>query len=90
MDDVWKAAYGSFILSKQAGFEIEFCNIASIDALPESKFYIVPSVSGYEVMDVHKYHLLLDAARNGATVVFTADSGYLQPFDAHAFVEALL
>ena len=83
MDEAWKAAYGSFILSKQAGFEIEFCNIASVDALPESKFYIVPSVSGYEVMDVHKYHLLLDAARNGATVVFTADSGFLQPFDAH-------
>ena len=34
-------------------------------------------------MAVHKYHVLLDAARNGATVVFTADSGYLQPFDAH-------
>ena len=83
LEEPWKTAYGSFILSKQAGFEIEYCNIASIDALPESKFYIVPSVSGYEVMDVHKYHLLLDAARNGATVVFTADSGFLQPFDAH-------
>ncbi|MBE6375929.1 MAG: hypothetical protein E7050_05630 [Lentisphaerae bacterium] len=83
LEDAWRAAYGSFILSKQAGFEIEYCHIASIDALPESKFYIVPSITGYEVMDVHKYHLLLDAARNGATVVFTADSGFLQPFDAH-------
>ena len=83
LEEPWKTAYGSFILSKQAGFEIEYCNIATIDSLPESKFYIVPSISGFEVMDVHKYHLLLDAARNGATVVFTADSGFLQPVDAH-------
>ena len=40
-------------LTEKSGFEIEFCNIASIDELPESKFYIVPSISGYEVMDVH-------------------------------------
>lgn len=83
MDDVWKAAFGSFILSKQAGFEVEFCNIQSIDELPAGKFYIVPSVSGYEVMDVHKYHLLLKAAEEGATVVFTADSGFLQPFNSY-------
>jgi endo-1,4-beta-mannosidase len=83
LDEPWKTAYGSFILSKQAGFEIEFCNIASIDELPESKFYIVPSISGYEVMDVHKYRLLLAAAEKGATVVFTADSGFLQPFNGY-------
>lgn len=83
LDDAWQTAFGSFILSKQAGFEVEFCNIATIDSLPESKFYIVPSISGYEVMDVNKYRLLLDAARNGATVAFTADSGFLQPFNDH-------
>ena len=83
MNDAWKSAYGAFILSKQAGFEIEFCNIATIDTLPASNFYIVPSIAGFEVMDIGKYHLLLDAAKNGATVVFTADSGYLQPFGAH-------
>ena len=78
--DVWKTAYGSFILSKQAGFEIEFCNIASVDSLPESKLFIVPSISGFEVMDIKKYRLLLKAAQEGATVVISADSGYLQPF----------
>lgn len=78
--DVWKTAYGCFILSKQAGFEIEFTNIATVDALPESSFYIVPSISSYEVMDIAKYRLLLKKAEEGATVVFTADSGFLQPF----------
>ena len=83
MNDAWKSAFGAFILSKQAGFEVEYCNIATIDELPESKFYIVPAISGFEVMDVHKYHLLLKAAEKGATVVITADSGYLQPFNAY-------
>ena len=83
MNDAWKSAFGAFILSKQAGFEVEYCNIATIDELPESKFYIVPSISGFEVMDVHKYRLLLQAAEKGATVVITADSGYLQPFNAY-------
>ena len=80
LPEVWKTAYGSFILSKQAGFEIEFVNIASIDELPESKVFIVPSIAGFEVMEISKYRLLLEAAGKGATVIFTADNGYLQPF----------
>lgn len=81
LPDAWKTAFGAFILSKQAGFEIEFTHIASSDELPESNFYIVPSIAGYEVMEIKKYRLLLDAAKNGATVAFTADSGFLQPFN---------
>lgn len=81
LKDMWKTAYGTFILSKEAGFEIEYCNMDTIDALPQSNFYIVPSVSGYEVMDLHKYQLLLQAAENGATVVVSADNGMLEPFE---------
>lgn len=80
LQDTWKTAFGSFILAKQAGFEIEYTYPASTDELPESKFYIVPCIYGYEVMEIKKYRLLLEAAAKGATVVFTADSGFLQPF----------
>ena len=62
LQDTWKTAFGSFILAKQAGFEIEFTNIASVDELPESNFYIVPCIYGYEVMEIKKYRLLLEAA----------------------------
>ena len=79
---VWKAAYGSFILSTQAGFEVDFCDIASRDVLPESKFYLVPSITGFNALPLQKYNLLLQAARDGATVCFTAASGMLQPFGA--------
>ena len=81
LKDMWKTAYGSFILSKEAGFEIEYCNIDTIDELPQSNFYIVPSISGYEVMDLHKYELLLQAAEKGAAVVVSADNGMLEPFE---------
>ena len=76
----WKKAYGCFILSTQAGFEVAFCDIASRDALPRANFYIVPSMEGFNVMPLDKYRMLLDAASSGATVCFTAGSGMLQPF----------
>lgn len=76
----WEAAYGSFILSTQAGFEVEYCDIASRDKLPESKFYLVPSITGFSVMSIGKYRMLLEAAKNGAAVCFTSGSGMLQPF----------
>ncbi|MBQ6471519.1 MAG: cellulase family glycosylhydrolase [Victivallales bacterium] len=77
---IWKTAYGSFILSTQAGFEVDFCDIGSRDRLPEAQFYLAPSISGFNVMPLHKYRQLLQAASSGATVCFTAGSGMLQPF----------
>lgn len=79
-ENIWTSAYGSFILSTQAGFGIEFCDIASRDILPKANFYIVPSISGFSVMPRAKYQSLLKAAQDGATVCFTAGSGLLQPF----------
>ena len=77
---MWQAAYGSFILSTQAGFEIEFCDLLSRDELPKSKFYLIPCISGYSAVPLDKYRLLLKAASEGASVCFTAGSGMLQPF----------
>lgn len=79
---MWQTAYGSFILSTQAGFEIEFCDILSRDVLPPSKFYLIPGIMGFNVMPLGKYRQLLQAASDGATVCFTAGSGMLQPFGA--------
>lgn len=77
---VWKAVYGSFILSTQAGFEVDFCNISSCDELPKSNFYLVPCITGFEAIPMEKYRQLLNTASCGATVCFTAGSGMLQPF----------
>ena len=77
---VWKAAYGSFILSTQAGFEVDFCDLASCDTLPGSQFYLVPCITGFDAVPLGKYRQLLKAASDGAAVCFTAGSGMLQPF----------
>lgn len=77
---MWQAAYGCFILSTQAGFGIEFCNFPSRDRLPPSKFYLVPGITGFQVMPLDKYRQLLKAAEEGASVCFTASRGLLQPF----------
>lgn len=78
--EMWRAAYGSFILSKQAGFEIKYCTIDNIDELPESDFYLLPAIDSYWVMDLQKYRLLLQKVEQGATLCVTADSGMLNPF----------
>ena len=78
--EMWKASYGSFILSMQAGFEVEFCDIAAGAPLPDSRFYLVPCITGFNVMPLVKYRQLLKAASDGAAVCFTASSGMLQPF----------
>ena len=80
--NIWDTVYGSFILSTQAGFEVNFCNIASCDVLPKSKFYLMPSISGFRVITLEKYRQLLKAASEGATLCITAGSGILQPFGA--------
>ena len=78
--NMWLAAYGSFILSTQAGFGIEFHNCLTRDELPARGFYLVPCLTGFAAITLDKYRQLLRAAENGASVCFTADSGMLQPF----------
>ena len=78
--DAWRAVYGSFMLSKGAGFEVEYCNIATVDELPESQFYIIPAISGFGAIHYKKYQMLLKKAEEGATVFFTASTAMLQPF----------
>ncbi|MBR7131855.1 MAG: hypothetical protein IKC82_07725 [Lentisphaeria bacterium] len=80
LKDSWKTAFGTFILSKEAGFEVEYCNIDTVDEVPESDFYIMPSISRYDTISLIKYRKLLAKLEQGATLVVTADDGILVPF----------
>lgn len=80
---MWLSAFGSFILSTQAGFSIGYSDQLSRDELPQSKFYLIPCITGYSAVPLMKYRQLLKAASEGATVCFTAGSGMLQPFGAN-------
>ena len=80
LEDAWLTAYGTFLLSTEAGFEIEFADLAARDELPESRFYIVPAVAGFYSMALGKYRMLLDKAEAGATVMFTLGDAIMAPF----------
>ena len=77
--DCWGIAYMGFLLAKQAGFDIHsaWCE----DLLPESEFYILPSISGFKVMSKHRYKELLKKIEAGATLLVTSDSAGLQPLE---------
>lgn len=78
--DNWGVGYSSFLLAKQAGFDVEFAT--ADQELPESKFYILPSVRGLRVIDRRRWLALLDKVEKGATLLVTSDGGTLQPFNA--------
>ncbi|WP_288610450.1 hypothetical protein [uncultured Victivallis sp.] len=76
--DQWGVAYASFLLAKQAGFDVEFQYAGQ--PLKPSKFYIMPSVSGTHVIPARCYHALLREVENGATLFVSSDGGSLEPF----------
>lgn len=68
--DDWSKILGTYILSKQAGFNIEFAHQASI---PESDMYILPSL--YDMMEGTRFEELLNRVEKGATLVMTFGNG---------------
>ena len=78
--DQWGAAYSSFLLAKQAGFDVEFQY--ATQPLKPSKFYIMPSIRDLRVIPGHRYRELLRAVEAGATLFVSSDGGSLEPFNA--------
>lgn len=77
--DCWGLAYMSFLLAKQAGFDIR--TVWCRDLLPESDFYILPSIRNFCVMPKHRYLQLLEKIKAGATLLVTSDNAGLQPLE---------
>jgi len=74
----WGPAFGAFMLSKQAGIDIEFCNIT--DEIPKSNMYIIPSIG-----EIPK-HVLVDIMKNvenGSVLYVSVDDGMLQPLNEY-------
>ncbi len=74
----WKTAFSSFYLAKQAGLEFKFASASA--PLPDSDFYIMPAISGFRVIDKHRYDVLLEKVKKGASLFVTCIDGVLQPF----------
>jgi len=64
--DAWSTAYGSFLLSKQAGLDITFAWCES--KIPEAPAYLLPAVCGSAYISRHVMNELLRRVRNGASL----------------------
>lgn len=76
--DHWAAAYGSFLLAKQAGLDIRFCWCD--DALPESDVYLMPALTGDSAIFRHQLQVLTQRVQAGATLYLSLNDALLSPF----------
>ncbi len=77
--DCWAAAYGSFILAKQAGLDIDFAYCT--DIIPESNCYIMPSMASDSAIYLHAYLDLIERVKRGATLYMSVENALLSPFE---------
>ena len=77
--DNWAAAYGSFLLAKQAGIDLSFVFMDM--EIPKADAYFLPSLSLYGEPTKHLLYELLDRVRDdGATLYLSMDGGMLSEF----------
>lgn len=76
--DQWAVAYSSYILAKQAGFDIEFQH--GNQPIKEASLYILPSIKGMELINRTDWLKILDKVKNGATLYVSYDWGFLSHF----------
>jgi hypothetical protein len=77
--DTWAAAYSSFILAKQAGFDLEFQY--SDQPLKPAPLYLIPSASGDAPLSRHLWFDLLEKVKAGATLYLSHDNCLVSPFN---------
>ncbi|TVR64930.1 MAG: beta-mannanase, partial [Spirochaetaceae bacterium] len=77
--DHWAAAFATFILAKQAGFDIEF-QFAD-QPLKDAQLYLVPSVAGARAIDSRLHNELIARVENGATLYLSHDGCFLGWFE---------
>ncbi|KGE18736.1 glycoside hydrolase 5 family protein [Paenibacillus wynnii] len=76
--DHWATALGAFMLSKQAGFDIEFRY--EEQTLPDASFYMLPCVTGVLGVGKQRWEQLLRKVYEGATLYLSSNDGYMLNF----------
>jgi len=76
-DDTWLSAYGTFILAKQAGLDIEFCYVD--DEIPDARAYIMPSIAHSHIKN-HIMRKIMSRVEHGAVLYISMGNGLLSPF----------
>ncbi len=71
MDYNTVSAASSFIMAKQAGYDISFAHAE--DKLPDADLYLMPSVTAYHPIFLRRLNELLEKVREGATLYLSTD-----------------
>lgn len=78
--DQWGVAYSSFVMAKQAGFDIEFqyCE----QPLKDADLYLMPSIRSMHAITRHRWLNILDRVEEGATLYLSLDDGMMSPLNS--------
>jgi len=76
--DQWGVAYSTYILAKQAGFDLEFQH--GNQPIKEASLYILPSIKGTDLISRTDWFKIMDKVKNGATLYVSYDWGFLSHF----------
>jgi hypothetical protein len=75
--DAWAAAYSSFALARQAGFDLEFQH--ADQPLKDAPLYLLPSISGGRIIHRRRWLALLERVEAGASLYVSHEDGMLSP-----------
>lgn len=79
LPDHWAVAFSAFILAKQAGLDIRFCD--GDRTVPESSLYLLPSTSGGRILGRRQWLNLMARVHQGATLYISNDDGLFSGFE---------
>ncbi|MFN2285000.1 MAG: beta-mannanase [Anaerolineae bacterium] len=77
--DQWGVAYSTFVLAKQAGFDLEFQY--ETQPLKEADLYLLPCISGHRVIHRRRYMELMARVADGATLYISYAGGFMSQFE---------
>ena len=76
----WPVAASSYLLAKQAGFELQFRTSQQIRKstdLPDAPLYLVPNLTGWAPLHKEACDALLEKAYNGAVLYISVATGFI-------------
>jgi len=78
--DNWEVAFSTFLLAKQAGFDLEFQR--ADQKLKPAQLYLLPSLNGDRSPSRTQWLELIAAVQAGATLYLSCGDALLSPFEA--------
>ncbi|GAT32222.1 cellulase [Terrimicrobium sacchariphilum] len=86
--DNWGVAYSTFVLAKQAGFDLTFHYVDR--ALPDAGLYLLPSMKSYSALSRGRERELWEKVAAGATLYVSFDAaGFLSDWVGNSGIEVL-